>query len=66
MKQKTSYLIYLVLAVVLGVIWIWQIVEHRRVNHSARAALTGLRKKGHTIEKDNRDGATCYRIVEAS
>ena len=33
--------------------------------HTTRAHLTGLRKKGHTIEKSKRDDATCYRIVEA-
>lgn len=33
--------------------------------HTTRAALTGLRKKGHVIEKTKRDDATCYRIVEA-
>lgn len=33
--------------------------------HTTRAALTGLRKKGHTITRDKRDDATCYRIVEA-
>lgn len=31
--------------------------------HSARAALTGLRKKGHTIEKSKRGDETCYRIT---
>lgn len=31
--------------------------------HSTRAALTGLRKKGHAIDRIKRDGATCYRIV---
>jgi hypothetical protein len=30
--------------------------------HTTRAALTGLRKKGHVIEKTKRDDATCYRI----
>jgi hypothetical protein len=34
--------------------------------HTTRAALTGLRKKGHTIVRDKRDGATCYRIVAAA
>lgn len=34
--------------------------------HTTRAALTGLRKKGHTIERNKRDDATCYRIVAAS
>lgn len=32
--------------------------------HSARAALTGLRKKGHRIERTKRDDVTCYRVVE--
>jgi hypothetical protein len=30
--------------------------------HTVRAALTGLRKKGHGIEKAQRDGATIWRI----
>lgn len=33
--------------------------------HTTRAALTGLRRKGHVIEKSKRDDATCYRIVAA-
>jgi hypothetical protein len=33
--------------------------------HTTRAALTGLRKKGHTIVRYSRDGATCYRIDAA-
>jgi len=32
--------------------------------HSARAALTGLRKTGHTIARISSDGSTTYRIVE--
>ena len=32
--------------------------------HTTRAALTGLRKKGHDVERGKRDGATCYRIAE--
>ncbi|MXO73032.1 DUF3489 domain-containing protein [Alteraurantiacibacter buctensis] len=32
--------------------------------HSTRAVLTGLRKKGHTLEKAKRDEVTCYRIAE--
>lgn len=32
--------------------------------HTTRAALTGLRKKGHTIAKTKRGEATCYRIEE--
>jgi len=31
--------------------------------HTTRAALTGLRKKGHAIAKGSRDNTTCYRIV---
>jgi len=31
--------------------------------HSARAAMTGLRKKGHTIERSKRGDATCYHIT---
>jgi hypothetical protein len=31
--------------------------------HTTRAALTGLRKKGRTIEKSKRDSATRYRIM---
>jgi hypothetical protein len=34
--------------------------------HTTRAALTGLRKKGRTLDKSKRDGATCYRIEEAA
>lgn len=31
--------------------------------HTTRAALTGLKKKGHTIERDKRGDAACYRIT---
>ncbi len=31
--------------------------------HTTRAALTGLRKKGHAITRDKRGEATCYHIV---
>jgi hypothetical protein len=34
--------------------------------HTTRAALTGLRKKGHVIERCKRDEVTCYRIVGAA
>jgi hypothetical protein len=34
--------------------------------HTTRAALTGLRKKGHVVEKAKRDDATCYRIDEVA
>ena len=33
--------------------------------HTTRAALTGLRKKGHAIERGKREGTTCYRITVA-
>ena len=31
--------------------------------HTTRAALTGLRKKGHAIERSKRTDATCYRVA---
>ena len=31
--------------------------------HTTRAALTGIRKKGHAVERTKRDGVTCYRIA---
>jgi DNA-binding MarR family transcriptional regulator len=31
--------------------------------HTARAALTGLRKKGHAITRDKRGEVTCYHIA---
>lgn len=34
--------------------------------HTARAALTGLRKKGHAIEKSKVDGETRYSIKAGS
>jgi hypothetical protein len=34
--------------------------------HTTRAALTGLRKKGHIVDRDKRDDQTCYRIAEAA
>jgi hypothetical protein len=34
--------------------------------HTTRAALTGLRKKGHVIAKFKRDEVTCYRIATAA
>lgn len=33
--------------------------------HTTRAAMTGLRKKGHDVERFKRDGATCYRLAVA-
>lgn len=34
--------------------------------HTTRAALTGLRKKGHVIDKTSREGVTVYSIAEAA
>lgn len=34
--------------------------------HTTRAALTGLRKKGHAVERSKRGDDTCYRIVEVA
>lgn len=34
--------------------------------HTTRAALTGLRKKGHTIEKTSCEGVTVYSIAAAA
>lgn len=34
--------------------------------HTTRAALTGLRKKGHTIERGTIDGATRYRLTRSA
>jgi len=34
--------------------------------HTTRAALTGLRKKGHAIERGKRGEETCYRIARAA
>lgn len=31
--------------------------------HTTRAALTGLRKKGHDVQRGKRGGATCYRVT---
>ena len=31
--------------------------------HTTRSALTGLRKKGHVIERSTRDGAAAYSIA---
>jgi hypothetical protein len=33
--------------------------------HTTRAALTGLRKKGHAVERAKRGDVTCYRITAA-
>ncbi len=34
--------------------------------HTTRAALTGLKRKGHTIERDKRDDKACYRITKSA
>ena len=34
--------------------------------HTTRAALTGLRKKGHALTKGKRGDATCYTIARAN
>jgi hypothetical protein len=34
--------------------------------HTTRAALTGLRKKGHALDKSKRGEETCYRILAAA
>ena len=36
------------------------------LKHTTRAALTGLRKAGHTIEKGKRGEVTCYSIKAAA
>ena len=33
--------------------------------HTTRAAMTGLRKKGHTIERSKRGETNCYRITSS-
>lgn len=34
--------------------------------HTARAVLSGLKKKGHTVEREKADGVSRYRIVQAA
>ena len=34
--------------------------------HTTRAALTGLRKKGHVIGKESREGITVYCVAKAA
>jgi hypothetical protein len=31
--------------------------------HTTRAALTGLRKKGHDVQRSKRDDGTCYGVM---
>ena len=35
-------------------------------NHTARAVLTGLKKKGHTIERAKEDGVSRYRMTRSA
>ena len=34
--------------------------------HTTRAALTGLKKKWHVIQRDKRGDVTCYRITKSA
>lgn len=34
--------------------------------HTTRAALTGLRKKGYTLDKKSREGVTVYSLAKAA
>lgn len=34
--------------------------------HTARAAMTGLKKKGHTIEREAFNGVSHYRIIASA
>ena len=34
--------------------------------HTARAVLSGLKKKGHTIQREKVDGTSCYRITKGA
>lgn len=34
--------------------------------HTMRAALTGLKTKGHTVTRDKRGEVTCYRITASA
>ncbi len=36
------------------------------LRHTTRAALTGLKKKGHRIERTNVDGVSRYTLVETA
>ena len=36
------------------------------LSHTTRAALTGLRKKGYTLDKRSRDGVTVYAIAKVA
>ena len=33
--------------------------------HTTRAALTGLKKKGYTLARSERDGASVYRVTSS-
>ncbi|NTZ42563.1 DUF3489 domain-containing protein [Altererythrobacter sp. SALINAS58] len=34
--------------------------------HTTRAALSGLKKKGHAVEREMRGDASCYRITASA
>lgn len=34
--------------------------------HTIRAAITGIRKKGHNVERSKRNDETCYRVAVAA
>ena len=42
------------------------ICGHGRLPHTTRAALTGLKKKGHRIERTKVDGVSCYSLVDTA
>ena len=42
------------------------VADTRWLAHTTRAALTGLRKKGHAIERFKRGEETCYRIAASA
>ena len=35
-------------------------------SHTTRAVLTGLKKKGHVIERSKHEEVTCYRIARSA
>ena len=66
---RTSSKIELVLALLLrpeGATLAELIAATGWLPHTTRAALTGLRKKGHVVDRDKRDDQTCYRIAQAA
>ena len=44
-----------------------ELAEHTGwLPHTTRSALTGLRKKGHVIGKESREGVTIYSMVKGA